>query len=167
MQRHLLLLAGAALTLSIAGCASSSAPDTRDADIAALKDAEAAWAKDAGTKQVDKFVAHYAEDASVLLPNVPLVTGKGPISEALKPMMGDPNFSLTFGPTKVDVAKSGDLGYTQGTYSMVISDPKTKAPVTEKGKYLTVYRKQADGTWKGVEDTFMSDAPPATEATAK
>src|SRR4051794_28482353 len=39
VQRHLLLLAGAALTLSIAGCASSSAPDTRDADIAALKDA--------------------------------------------------------------------------------------------------------------------------------
>ena len=46
---------------------------------------------------------------------------------------------------------------------MTTSDPKTKAPVTEKGKYL-VFRKQADGAWKAVEDTFMSDAPRRGEA---
>jgi ketosteroid isomerase-like protein len=43
---------------------------------------------------------------------------------------------------------------------MTVTDPATKAATTEKGKYLTVYRKQADGSWKAVEDTFMSDAPP-------
>ena len=74
-------------------------------------------------------------------------------------MLADPNFAVTFAATKVDAAGSGDLAYTQGTYSMTASDPKTKAPVTEKGKYLTVYRKQADGSWKAVEDTFMGDAP--------
>jgi len=79
-------------------------------------------------------------------------------------MLADPNFAVTFGATKVDVAKSGDLPYTQGPYSMTTSNPKTKAPVTQKGKYLTVYRKQADGTWKAVEDTFMADAPPPAAA---
>ena len=96
----------------------------------------------------------------MLIPETPIFTGKEAIRGGLKPILSDPNFALTFGAAKVDAAKSGDLGYTQGPYSMTTSNPKTKAPVTEKGKYLTVFRKQADGTWKAVEDTFMADAPP-------
>lgn len=141
------------------GCATTP-PDTHDADVAALKDTEAAWVKDAATKDVEKFVAHYSDDASVLLPNAPIFNGKDAIRGALKPILADPNFALEFSPTRVDVAKSGDLGFTQGPYSMTVTDPATKAATTEKGKYLTVYRKQADGSWKAVEDTFMSDAPP-------
>ena len=163
MLRYGLLVTCVALSALLTGCMNST-PDTRDADVSALKDTEAGWVKDAATKDVEKWVAHYTDDASVLLPDTPILTGKDAIRGGLKPMMSDPNFAVTFGATKVDVAKSGDLGYTQGTYSMTTSNPKTKAPVTEKGKYLTVYRKQADGTWKSVEDTFMADAPPPTQA---
>ena len=163
MLRSGLLVTCVALPALLTSCANST-PDTHDADVAALKDTEAAWVKDAATKDVDKWVAHYTDDASVLLPATPLLTGKAAISGALKPMMSDPNFAVTFGATKVDVAKSGELGYTQGTYSLTGSNPKTKAPEIEKGKYLTVYRKQADGSWKAVEDTFMADAPPPSQA---
>ena len=156
----------ACVTLAALLGSSCSAPDTHDADVSALKDTESAWVKDAATKDVSKWVAHYTDDASVLLPNAPLLTGKTAISGALKPMLSDPNFAITFGATKVDVAKSGDLGYTQGTYSLVQTNAKTKAAETEKGKYLTVYRKQADNSWKAVEDTFMSDAPPPPPAAA-
>ena len=152
-----------ALSALLTSCTKST-PDTHDADVAALKDTEATWVKDAATKDVEKWVAHYTDDASVLLPDTPILTGKEAIRGGLRPMLSDPNFAVTFGATKVDVAKSGDLAYTRGTYSMTSSNPKTKAAVTEKGKYLTVYRKQAHGTWKAVEDTFMSDAPPLSEA---
>jgi ketosteroid isomerase-like protein len=162
LVRYGLLVTCVALYALLTSCAST--PDTHDADVSALKDTEAVWVKDAATKDVAKWVAHYTDDASLLLPGAPILNGKEAISGGLKPMMSDPNFALTFGPTRVDAAKSGELGYTQGTYSMTISDPKTKAPVNEKGKYLTVYRKQTDGTWKAVEDTFMSDAPPPSEA---
>ena len=157
--RYRLLATCVALSALLTSCA-TPAPDTHDADVSALKDTEAAWVKDAALKDVDKWVAHYTDDASVLLPNTPILTGKQAISGALKPMISDPNFAVTFGADKIDVAKSGELAYTQGPYSLTLSDPKTKAPFVEKGKYLTVYRKQADGTWKAVEDTFMSDAPP-------
>lgn len=163
MLRYGLLVTCVALSALLTSCTNST-PGTHDADVAALKDTEAAWVKDAATKDVQKWVAHYTDDAAVLLPDTPILTGKEAISGGLKPMLSDPNFALTFGATKVDVAKSGDLAYTRGTYSLTASNPKTKAPVTEKGKYLTVYRKQADGTWKAVEDTFMSDAPPPSEA---
>ncbi len=157
------LVACVALSALLTSCTTPT-PDTRDADVAALKNTEAAWVKDAATKDVQKWVAHYTDDAAVLLPEAPTLTGKEAISGALKPMLSDPNFALTFGATKIDVAKSGELAYTRGTYSMTATNPKTKTPMTEKGKYLTVYRKQADGTWKAVEDTFMSDAPPPSEA---
>jgi ketosteroid isomerase-like protein len=41
---------------------------------------------------------------------------------------------------------------------MTVTNPKTKKPVTDKGKYLMVYTKQADGSWKVVADTMNSDS---------
>ena len=162
LLRYGLLAATVTLSALLTACATST-PDTHDADVSALKDTEAAWVKDAATKDVEKWVAHYTDDASVLLPNEPIASGKDAIRAAMKPLMSDPNFATTFSANRVGVAKSGELGYTQGAYSMTVTDPKTKAPTTEKGKYLTVYSKQTDGTWKAVEDTFMSDAPPPSE----
>src|SRR5712692_8863776 len=107
MLRYRLLVTCVALSALLKNCKTST-PDTHDADVSALKDTEAAWVKDAATKDVEKFVAHYTDDASVLLPYTPIVTGKEAISGTLKPMMSDPNFAVTFGAGKVDVAKSGD-----------------------------------------------------------
>jgi uncharacterized protein (TIGR02246 family) len=165
MKRNGLLLLCAALAALLTGCA-TTAPDTREADLKAIKDTETAWVSDAATKDPTKFAAHYSDDGSVLLPNEPIVTGKDNILAAVKPMMADPNFALQFQPTKADVAKSGELGYTQGTYTMTMTDPKTKQPMTDKGKYVTVYRKQADGSWKAVSDIINSDLPlPGSEPT--
>src|SRR5271157_4503183 len=129
-------------------CTQAPPPDTHDADVQALKDTEAVWAKAIAAKDFDKGMTYYADDASLLLPNAPTVNGKDAIRAALKPLMDDPNFSLTFAATRADVAKSGELGYTVGTYTMTMSDPRTKKSITDKGKYLTAYKKQADGTWK-------------------
>jgi uncharacterized protein (TIGR02246 family) len=152
----------------LAGCSDTPAPvntaAVHDAAVQAIKDLETAWAKDSNTKDVDKFLAYYTDDAAVLEANMPLAKGKVAIRAALKPMLADPAFALTFKADKVDVATSGDLGFSQGTYSMTMSNPnkknKKKKTVTEKGKYLTVYQKQADGSWKAVEDTQSPDGPP-------
>jgi uncharacterized protein (TIGR02246 family) len=151
------VLVGCVLVLG--GCSNMAPTENRDADVQAVKDTEAAWMKDAATKDADKFAATYADDGTVLLPNAPAISGKDNIKAALKPMMTDPNFALTFQATKVDVGKGGDLAYTRGTYSMTMTDPKTKQPVTDHGKYVTIFRKQADGKWKAVEDMISSDMP--------
>jgi ketosteroid isomerase-like protein len=56
-------------------------------------------------------------------------------------------------------SKGGDMAYSQGTYTMTVTNPKTKKPMTHKGKYLTVYTKQTDGSWKVVAHAFNSDSP--------
>jgi uncharacterized protein (TIGR02246 family) len=140
-------------------CTQAPPPDTHDADVQALKDTEAAWAKATAAKDFDKGMTFYADDASLLIANAPAFDGKDAIRAAMKPMFDDPNFALAFQGSRFEVAKSADLGYTQGTYTLTITDPKTKKPVTEKGKYLVAYKKQADGTWKAVAEMDSSDMP--------
>jgi len=79
-------------------------------------------------------------------------------------MVADPAMSLKFQADRVEVAKSGDLAYTQGTYSMAMTDPATKNVVNDHGSYVTVYKKQADGSWKSVSDIVTSAVPPPAPA---
>jgi ketosteroid isomerase-like protein len=114
---------------------------------------------------VGKFVAYYADDATLLMPNTPALNGKDAIRAALKPMLADPNFSLTFQDTRAEASKGGDMVYTTGAYTMTVSDPKNpKSVTTDKGNYLTVFRKQSDGSWKAVVDMINSDLPLAKPA---
>jgi uncharacterized protein (TIGR02246 family) len=151
------------------GCseAPKAPPDTRAADEKAIRELEAQWVKDIAAKDLDKDVAHYDNDASFLLPNMTIVSGKTAITGVHKEMLADPNLSLNFSASKVEVSKGGDLAYTQGAYTMTSTNPKTKKPETEKGKYLTVFKKQADGSWKAIEDMFNGDAPAAAVKAAK
>jgi uncharacterized protein (TIGR02246 family) len=161
MKKYGSLLAVAGLFGLTAACTTAAAPDTRQADIQAVKDVEVAWAKDSALKDPAKFASYYSDDAVGLFPGSPMVTGKDKIKAALTGMMADPNFSLSFQATQADASKGGDLVYTVGTYTMTMSDPKDKKPLTDKGKYMTVYKKQADGTWKAVADMNNSDLPAA------
>jgi uncharacterized protein (TIGR02246 family) len=148
----------AALTLGCASAPPPPAPDTRDADMRAVKDVEAAWVKDTAAKDPEKWASYFADDGAGLYPGMALLNGKQAIKTAMTPVLADPNFALTFQSTRVEASKGGDMVYTQGTYTSTMTNPKTKKPMTEKGKYLTIYRKQADGSWKVVADTFNSDS---------
>jgi uncharacterized protein (TIGR02246 family) len=160
MLRNITVIGCLALAFLTAGCSNTSAPppDTRAADLQAVKDIEVAWVKDAGTKDPDKWVSYFAEDGSGLYPGAGILNGRAAIKAAMAPIMADPNFSLTFQSTRAMASKGGDMIYSQGTYVWTVSDPKTKQPITDKGKYLTVYMKQPDGSWKAVADTFNSDS---------
>jgi uncharacterized protein (TIGR02246 family) len=150
------------LVLLLASCSQAPAPappDTRAADEKAIRDDEVAWNKDWAAKDVEKVLSHYADDATLMVPDMPLVKGKDAMRPPLKEMIADKNLSMNFAASTVEISKSGDMAYIQGAYTLTMTNPKTKKPVTEKGKYATVYKKQADGSWKAVEDISNADAP--------
>lgn len=155
-----------ALSLLSSACQSQSqtGADTRAADEATLKNLDAEWSKAAGAKDVDKTVSYYADDAIVLPPNSPALTSKEAIRAMWKGMLSAPGFSGGWKATKVEVARSGDLGYLTGTYEITQNDVAGK-PMNDKGKLLEVWKKQADGSWKCVADMFSSDLPPVAPAT--
>ena len=147
----------------IAGCAPPqppAPPDTRAADEAAIRKADTDWANAAQSKQVDSWVAFYSDDAMVLPANDKMAMGKEPIRKAIGDLLAMPGFSVKWQPAKVEVARSGDIGYSQGTYELTMNDPKGQ-PVTDRGKYVEIWKKQADGSWKCAVDTFNSDLPAA------
>jgi len=150
------------VTILTAGCTPQPqpAPDTRAADEAAIREADMAWSKTAEAKQVDAMIGYYAADAMVLAPNEPLASGKEAVSKLITGMFAMPGFSVSWQSAKVEVARSGDLGYSQGTFQMAMNDPKGN-PMTDRGKYITVWRKQGDGTWKVVVDMINTDMPAA------
>ena len=81
------------------------------------------------------------------------VKGKDAIKMAWKQMLETPGPGLTFDTTYVEVARSGDLAYEYGTYDLKTEAKKGKV-ADEKGKYVVVWKKQANGSWKAVADIY-------------
>ena len=95
------------------------------------------------------FVAFAAEGA-VLMRNNSLIIGKEALSESLQGSASE-NVSLSWKPDFVDVAASGDLGYTYGKFIYTSTDSLGNESMQE-GVFHTVWKRQADGTWKFVWD---------------
>jgi uncharacterized protein (TIGR02246 family) len=153
----------AALAGGMSACngnnAAPAAPDTHDADVKAIGDTEAQWNKDYEARDLDKIAAHYADDAVLMTPGSPAAKGMAAVRAEMQEMMKDPGLTLKFHATMTEVSKSGELGYTQGSYVLTATDPKTHKMVTDHGSYVTTYRKQADGSWKAVADIATSEVP--------
>jgi ketosteroid isomerase-like protein len=108
-------------------------------------------------KRAEGWNSYFAENAAV--PSTPPVAGKEAISEHYRKVFADQNFTLTWEPTKAEVFPGGNMGYTTGKYVARFKDKAGKL-MQQTGRYITVWKKQADGAWKIVTDTGSEDGPP-------
>jgi ketosteroid isomerase-like protein len=139
-------------------------PDPRAADEQAIRETDIAWSKVGAAKDLERMVAFFTDDASELSPNAPMATGKEALRKAWSAYFATPGFAISWHPTKVEASRGSDLGYSMGTYELTTHDPTGK-PITDRGKYVTVWKNQADSTWKVVADIFNSDLPVPPTAT--
>ena len=154
---HVLAI-GVLSTVACAPAPPPPPPDTHAQDEAAIRQADMAFSTAAQAKNVDAAVAFYADDVAAMAPNESLKAGRDSARKMWADMVAMPGFSISWQPTKVDVARSGDLGYTIGTYELTMNGPDGK-PMVDRGKYAEVWRKQTDGSWKVVVDIFNTDTP--------
>jgi ketosteroid isomerase-like protein len=134
------------------------AAKTSDAS-AAIRRLDAEFMQAAGARDAGALVkAFYAADAALMPPNHPLVTGRTAIQGFLQGLIDGGLTSVKL-ETRV-TASAGDLAYGRGRYTLSLS-PAGATPVEDVGKYVVVYRRQADGTWRAVADIFNSDHPAA------
>ena len=150
-----LKLAMAVLILVPVAMAQANAKKSSDAEnrIRAL---DSEWSQAAQSKDVDKMVSYYSDDASAFPFNAPIATGKEQIRQLWLALMAKPGFSLSFAPTKIDVAKSNDLAYEAGTFELKMNDAQNN-PTTTHGKYVVCWKKSAKGEWKVQFDIFNTD----------
>lgn len=67
-----------------------------------------------------------------------------------------PGTTLVWKPVIVDVAASGEIGYTTGTWELHVPGENGQ-PIVRTGRYMTIWKRQADGTWKFVLDGGVAD----------
>lgn len=125
---------------------------------------DAAWSQALQNKNLDKVMSNYAEDASFLPPDQPIVVGKARIRAWFARQITLPGFSATFSPTFVKVSRSQDLAYELGTFRVTINDQSGK-PVTYLGKHLVTWEK-LNGRWKVAAESINRDSP-ATQTLRK
>ena len=122
-------------------------PSTSNRSATALMTVDREWSQT--TKEPEKFVSYFADGASIYAPGMPMVTGGEAIRKIFTEMSKAPGFALSWTATKAEVSASGDIGYTAGTYEM------TMGAVSEKGKYVTVWKKQGDGRGRSPRTSSM------------
>jgi uncharacterized protein (TIGR02246 family) len=147
-------------------CGPSATSDSGAADAAAIRALDEQWSATAAKNDLEGTVAFYADDAVLLPPNALIARDRKSIRDSWAGLLG-PNTAVSWKVSKVEVAKSGELGYLYGTYSLTIRDPKGGAPVSDTGKLVEIWKKQADGKWKCIVDTYNSDLPAAPAPEAK
>jgi len=138
----------------IAGCARS--PDVA-ATRTALMDADRAFNNATAERRTDGWMQFIAEDGAMIR-SAGTITGRAAIREEMAKTFADTAFSLRWEPLQADA--SGDLGYTNGRFEARFRDAKGNAAM-RTGRYLTVWKKQADGSWKVVRDIGVQDPAPA------
>ena len=151
------LLSACAFAIALGAC-TKAANSGSTADITqAIKADEKKWNADFKSKDLEGLLGHYSDDAYFVAPGVKPASGSTQIRKTYADGMSDQNFAITFASDKIDVAGSGDMAYARGRFTEKYTDPKTQKVMTDSGSYLTVYKKQSDGSWKAVEDFAAAD----------
>ena len=150
-----LALAGVSLVI-LTACGPGVAPLT-DEDIAALDALRSAYTEAVLAGDADAQAAQFTEDALWLGADAPAIQGRAAIRAAHEP---DPSVTVQeFTITSLEIDGYGDLAFDHGTWSQTYVAEGMAEPVTVVGKYVTIVRKQDDGSWRWAVDIWNSDAP--------
>lgn len=149
------------VAMAFTSCTNNKTASLSDADKAAItKSATEINQAFNSTKDYKAYVnAYYAEDATILYPNNDAVKGREAIMAAFSTIGSD--FNVT--PTILDINGKDDLAYVAGTVKM-----ETNAGVElDHGKYIEIWKKQADGKWQVIYDIFNTSVPLVADTAKK
>jgi len=160
-----------ALTAVLAGSCASPAPEDHpegDSDSAArdltaereaLLQADRDFASAFAERGVEGWISFFDERGIQMPGGLPTAWGRDEVEATARQLFGSPGFeSLTWEPVYAVAAQAGDLGYTVGNYTARGTDAEGEG-VVQDGNYVTIWRKQEDGTWKVAFDTGNPGPP--------
>ena len=146
--------------LALAACATQQASQAGSARASTLRTQiernTAQFAESFNRGDIDAVVAMYDTGAVVLAPNAPMMRGRQNIQRLWTGAREQGFQTLTL--TVQSVEQLGDHAIELGSYELVIQ-PSGQSATTDRGKYMVLWRRQADGSWKLYRDMFNSSMP--------
>jgi ketosteroid isomerase-like protein len=161
VTRSLLVLAlwaAAAAPASAQGGVSATRFD-RAAARRAVQEADRELSRASESRNIDAFTALLDPDTVFVSESGPAARGHAAVRAKWAQFFDPAGPSLTWEPYEGEVSTEGDLGYTRGKFLFQGKDAAGKG-VTERGEYLSIWRKQQDGTWRVVVDSSLPTADP-------
>lgn len=157
-----LVVTACAFTVSDDGATDATdagAPVDPAAERAALMEADRAFARTFAERGVEGWVSSFDEKGIQMPGGSAAAWGREEVEELAGRLFTAPNFtSLSWEPVYAQVAAAGDLGYTVGSYEATGTGEEGEQ-LTQRGNYVTIWRKQTDGSWKVVFDTGNPGPP--------
>jgi uncharacterized protein (TIGR02246 family) len=154
------------LPLLLAALVSSCAPTqplfdpAAEAKLLLARDQE--WAATAMEgRDVEKTISYWSDDAAIIPPGQPIVEGKAAIRTFVTESFKVPGFRVHWVSKDVKFSPDGKLAYMRADNEMTLpnGDGTTR---TLAGRAVTIWRRDADGQWRCVIDTWNDPPPPST-----
>jgi uncharacterized protein (TIGR02246 family) len=115
------------------------------------------WSTAANSRDIEKTVSYWTDDAILYSAGEPELKGKKAIREMVETSLKNPNFNISWEPISAEVSESGDMGYLLEKSKIVMKDSTGKEKImTFKG--VTIWKKQKDGSWKNAIDIMSPDS---------
>ena len=125
-----------------------------DANAKVLAQLDDEWSKAAATRDAVRVASFYAEDAIAYPPGAPSAVGRASAQRVWASYFVNETFRISWKSSHAGV--NGDLGFTSGAYEDSYTGEDGKL-VTETGKFVCVWKKQKDGSWKAMHDIWNGD----------
>lgn len=148
----------------IISCGPQPEPPTNTAEVRqAIEAANAQLVEAFNQGDAAAAAAFYTEDAIFMPPNSEPARGRQAIQEKTAADMAALHLSdLALTTSEVDV--HGDTAIETGSFTIKLTPPGQEEAIQDQGKYIVIWKKQADGSWKVHRDIFNSNiSPPAPE----
>jgi ketosteroid isomerase-like protein len=153
MEKRLVLMMGMAVCVGLSVSCQQPAGLSK-AELTAVHQAQENDVKLTNAQDWKGDLALYAEDAVLMPPNQAAVQGKTSIQDWMQAYPPISNLR----EQSLEIEGQGNLAYNRGTYSMTVNHVGA-ASTDDHGKYLTIWRKQGDGSWKISRAIYNSDLP--------
>ena len=126
-------------------------------DVAAIKNLDSKWNTAVNAGDAAALANLHTDDAIRMPPNQPAVVGKEAIQSSFQTIFEQFTGKLTLSPEEVEVV--GDWAFARGTYAGTRTPKAGGEPTEDNGKYLAIFLRQPDGSWKHYRGIWNSDKP--------
>jgi ketosteroid isomerase-like protein len=150
--RNVSAMSALSVALAVGSAGAKAPPPTLKAAADQIVKSDAAFAQSVAEKNREKFLSFVADVTTFNGGSANELRGRDAVMKAWADFFAPDGPTLTWTPLKGEVIGAGDLGYTTGR-SVYRQKDATGKVTARNGQYLTVWRKQADGSWKVVFDT--------------
>jgi ketosteroid isomerase-like protein len=125
-----------------------------DAEKARLLRRDAEWLLAASEgRDVERILSFWTDDAVVLPPDLPAIVGKAALRQYVESSLQIPGFRITWSTDEAVLSSDGQFAYLLGNNAVTMHDP-TGAPVTTRGRAVTIWQRATDGEWRCAVDIW-------------